>query len=383
MSETGAKRKSAKRYASKSLKTRRIRTVNLRPTVWKKEMNEKGTQVAIGLERFKKTSTGTQTPSVAEKYDKESQCVLSQGSYGRGRVHQKWRYYDLMVKLQDKENFIKWLMTERLLAKDLICFVCKDQMKLVRCNDQSDVFKWECRRQINNKRHKVENSISSGSWFYKSNMMLEEILQFTYLWCQDLDQAQIRHELGLNPNTGVDWDSFCRVVCEIQLFKNSVKIGEESKVAQIDEGKFGKQKYHRGHHVEGQWVFGGIESNSRNCFLIAVEKRDEATLLPIIKKWNEPGTFITSDCWKAYCNLEKYGYRHFMVNHSKEFVNAAGQSTKKMEGHWRQAKAKLPPFGVTKHQFSSYLAELMWKYMNREEDLFQKFLEAAKVFYPF
>ena len=71
-----------------------------------------------------------------------------------------------------------------------------------------------------------------------------------------------------------------------------------------------------------------------------------------------------------------------MVNHSKEFVNAAGQSTKKMEGHWQQAKAKLPPFGVTKHQLSSYLAEFMWKYMNREEDLFQKFLEAAKVFYP-
>ena len=85
-----------------------------------------------------------------------------------------------------------------------MCSVCEDQMKLVRCNDRSDEFKWECRRQINNKRHKVENSIRSGSWFAKSNMTLEEILQFTYWWCQDLDQAQIRHELGLNSNTGVD-----------------------------------------------------------------------------------------------------------------------------------------------------------------------------------
>ena len=101
-----------------------------------------------------------------------------------------------------------------------------------------------------------------------------------------------------------------------------------------------------------------MENDSRKCFLlIAVEKRDEATLLPIIEKWIEPGTVIISDCWKAYCNLEKYGYRHFTVNHSKELVNAAGQSTNKMEGHWRQAKAKLPPFCVRKHQFSSYLAE--------------------------
>ena len=172
-------------------------------------MNEKGTQVAIGSKRVKKTNIGTQTPSVAEKCDKESQCGLCQGSYGRDRFHQRWRYHDLMLKLQDKENVIKWLMTERLLAKDLMCSVCEDQMKLVRCNDRSDEFKWDCRRQINNKRHKVENSIRSGSWFAKSNMTLEEILQFTYRWCQDLDQAQIRHELGLNTNTGTVFVEKC------------------------------------------------------------------------------------------------------------------------------------------------------------------------------
>ena len=85
-----------------------------------------------------------------------------------------------MLKLQAKENIITWLMTDHLLAKDMMCSMCKDQMKLLRCKEQSDGFKWECRRQINNKRHKVENSIRSGRWFAKSNMTLKEILQFTY-----------------------------------------------------------------------------------------------------------------------------------------------------------------------------------------------------------
>ena len=182
--------------------------MNERVIVSKKIMNEKGTQVAIGLKRIKKTSTGTQTPGDALKCDKETQCGLSRGSYGRERVHQKWRYHDVMVKLHDKENLISWLMSEGLLTKDPSCYVCEDKMKLARCNDRSDGFKWECKRQINNKRHKVEKSIRSGSWFEKSNMTLEEVLQFTYWWCQDLDQAQIRHELGLNPNTGVDWTVF-------------------------------------------------------------------------------------------------------------------------------------------------------------------------------
>ena len=110
---------------------------------------------------------------------------------------------------------------------------------------------------------------------------------------------------------------------------------------QIDESKFGKRKYHRGHHVERQWVFGGIEEDSRRCFLVAVGRRDEATLLPIIEKWIEPGTIIVSDCWKAYCNLEKHSYIHRTVNHSKEFVNENGDNTNKIEGHWRQAKCKL------------------------------------------
>ena len=150
---------------------------------------------------------------------------------------------------------------------------------------------------------------------------------------------------------------------------------------QIDESKFGKRKYHRGHHVEGQWVFGGIEQDSGKCFLMAVDRRDEETLLPIIQKWIEPGTIIVSDCWKAYCNLEKHGYVHRTVNHSKEFVNENGDNTNKIEGHWRQAKCKLPKFGVRKHLFSTYLAEFLWRYMHRNEDLFAVFLNDVKKVY--
>ena len=153
---------------------------------------------------------------------------------------------------------------------------------------------------------------------------------------------------------------------------------------QIDESKFGKRKYHRGHHVEGQWIFGGIEEDSRRCFLVAVERRDEATLLPIIQKWIEAGTIIVSDCWKAYCNLEKHGYIHRTVNHSKGFVNENGDNTNKIEGHWRQVKCKLPKFGVRKHLFSTHLAEFMRRYMHRNEDLFAVFLnDVKKIYVPY
>ena len=91
---------------------------------------------------------------------------------------------------------------------------------------------------------------------------------------------------------------FCRETCEVTIQRNSEKLGGEDKVVQIDESKVGKQKYHRGHRVEGQWVFGGIAEDSRRSFLVAVEDRSEATLLPFIQAWIEPGTLIVSDCWK-------------------------------------------------------------------------------------
>ena len=127
-------------------------------------------------------------------------------------------------------------------------------------------------------------------------------------------------------------------------------------------------------------MFGSLENDSRRSFLIAVEKGDEETLLPLIKKWIEPGTVIVSDCWKAYCNLEKHGYTHSTVNHSQEFVNNEGKHTNKMEGHWRQAKVKLPPSGIRKHHFSSYLGEFMWR--SRTRIYSQCFWETSRRYTP-
>ena len=133
--------------------------------------------------------------------------------------------------------------------------------------------------------------------------------------------------------------------------------------------------------MEGQWVVGGIESDSRKSFLIPVDKRDEQTLLPIIQKWIKPGTTIISDCWKAYTNLEKYGYTHKTLNHSEEFVNKDGDSTNKIEGHWRHPKVKILLLCVRKHHFSPYLSEFMWRYRSRDNDLFEMFIGDVKKIY--
>ena len=104
-------------------------------------------------------------------------------------------------------------------------------------------------------------------------------------------------------------------------------------------------------------------------------------MLPLIQKHIAPGTTIISDCWKAYCNLEKHDYEHRLVNHSKEFVSDEGFHTNKIEGHWRQAKSELPSFCVRKSLFSSHLAEFLRRYENKGRDLFSIFINDVKKIY--
>ena len=74
-------------------------------------------------------------------------------------------------------------------------------MKLVESGDRSDGYVWECRKQVNGKRHRCEKSIREESWFEKANLTIKEMLKFTYWWCQDLNQWQIKQQLQLCSQT--------------------------------------------------------------------------------------------------------------------------------------------------------------------------------------
>ena len=285
--------------------------------------------------------------------DASTQIGPSDGSYSRRRSFEGKPdriTYDVLVSnyMFDRDYFISWLMDFGLIASKQACDICQFDMILVKTTDRSDGLKWECRRRLNGKRHKCQKSIRKDSFFEQRNMSLEEITKFVYWWTQNLTQIQIRNQLRTGSSTAVDWDMFCREVSEIIIVEEGVPIGGPGRRVQIDESKIGKRKYHRGHYVEGQWVFGGIDEESRECFIFPVDKRDESTLMPMVKKWILPGTTIVSDCWKAYTNLSINGYVHKSVNHSEEFVNEDGDHTYKIERHWRQMKASLPTHGRRK-----------------------------------
>ena len=59
--------------------------------------------------------------------------------------------------------------------------------------------------------------------------------------------------------------------------EGDMMIGGPGIVVEIDESKFGKKKYHRGHPVEGVWDLGGVERTADRerhfCVLFLIEMR--------------------------------------------------------------------------------------------------------------
>ena len=168
------------------------------------------------------------------------------------------------------------------------------------------------------------------------------------------------------------------------MIKEDVQIGGTGKIVEIDQSKFGKRKYHKGRRKDGVWVFGGIERDTKNCFLVSVEDRSADTLIPIIMKPVLLGTTIISDCWKAYSKLEEEGFQHQTVNHSKEFINKeTGAHTNTIESTWRAVKTSLPKHGAVKSLYDTYFVEYIFRnrYLNSATDQFLAFFDLIKTLY--
>ena len=133
----------------------------------------------------------------------------------------RWTYDCLKDEvLGSKLTYIQWCMNEELMSCKRVCGHCNKKMNLVECKDRSV-------------GRRTEISIQQGSGFDKSRFVTTSLFNIV-------------------SNTAVDWDSFCHETCEVTLSEPEEKIGGPSKIVQINERKFGKRKYDRGHCVEGQ-----------------------------------------------------------------------------------------------------------------------------------
>ena len=115
-----------------------------------------------------------------------------------------------------------------------------------------------------------------------------------------------------------------------------------------------------------------------------VPKRDAKNLMPIIQHNCTVGSEIVSDEWRAYRGLNSKGYKHYTVNHSKNFVDPHSKKhTQLIECLWNVAKSKIikRSRGLKESKLPGYLGEVWLRSLHEEKEgqaVFESVLKLLK-----
>ena len=127
-------------------------------------------------------------------------------------------------------------------------------------------------------------------------------------------------------------------------------------------------QYNRGRRaVCDSWVFGivSLEHSPARGYFQVIDRRDAATLLPIVQRCLVPGTDVHTDDWAVYHRLNRLPNvnTHQVVVHAHNFVDPhTGMHTQEVESAWSQLKlGRNRRKGLRREDLQSYLDERMWR----------------------
>ena len=104
-----------------------------------------------------------------------------------------------------------------------------------------------------------------------------------------------------------------------------------------------------------------------------VQRRDAATLPPIIQQHTLSRTIIWSDDWAACRRVASLPgvSSHEVVNHSLNFIDPiTGVQTQGVDSYWNRVKRKFKRMmGVSADHLASHLDEFMWREFYMEKQL--------------
>ena len=97
-------------------------------------------------------------------------------------------------------------------------------------------------------------------WLIDAKILLESVLEITYLWSQGFTLTEIIHELKLSKKAVIEWSTFFQETCLTIMLETSQQIGSSGVEVEIDESKFGKHKY----IVDIKWKANGYLAEERS-----------------------------------------------------------------------------------------------------------------------
>jgi transposase-like protein len=154
---------------------------------------------------------------------------------------------------------------------------------------------------------------------------------------------------------------------------------------EVDESYFGgHRKGNRGRGAAGKVVVFGILKRNGRVYTTPAPDVSATTLRAIIHKKVPEGSTIYSDSFRSYDGLITDGYRHYRINHDKNFAQGKRRHINGIENFWGFAKTKLRRYyGVNRSRFFLYLKEMEFRFNHRHENILaitRKIMKSSKLF---
>jgi transposase-like protein len=282
--------------------------------------------------------------------------------------------YSKLKEIFDDENkALLYLIKNNYVNEYKICDKCNKETNL-NLNKKLYICKYyKCRKSI---------SPLNGTIFNKMKLPLNVQLHLLYYFLGKVSGSFISSVLNIDKNTIRSYSKlFRKYIKNKQLMTPHRKFGGKGKTIEMDETKICKRKHHKGRKVDGAWIIGGIERNklkngNKKLFMCQIKDRNCINIDQIVNKYIKKGTTIHTDCWKGYNNLNKIGYKHKTVNHSKYFVDPITKvHTQTIEGTWSVLKRSLLPKHRNKKEIMLHIKEYQWRRNNKKNNLWIEFLK--------
>ena len=132
---------------------------------------------------------------------------------------------------------------------------------------------------------------------------------------------------------------------------------------ELDESYFGGiRKGKRGRGAGGKTAVFGLLKRNGKVYTVVVKDTKTDTLMPIITSKIKPDSIVYTDCYKSYNALDVSDFKHFRINHSKEFAKDSNHING-IESFWNQAKRVLRKYnGINKKHFHLFIKECEFRF---------------------
>ena len=204
-------------------------------------------------------------------------------------------------------------------------------------------------------------------WIRGSKLSNRQLGKLIDLFALEVPASKAAKHLGINRHSAGRVYRVIRTAMAYECEKDSPFAGE----VEVDESYFGgHRKGKRGRGAAGKVPVFGILRRNGKVYTQIVEDVSRRTLQKIIRTKVVPESVVYSDSFSSYDGLVLDGFKHFRINHDKEFSLGKHYHINGIENFWGYAKTKLRHYhGVPRQQFYLYLKEMEYRYNHRDEDL--------------